>query len=399
MTDLVQIIKKNMEKSEMAENMIWEALYRRLSEFAKGGGYAFFDGKTTLKLQDFGEKLVCINLKPLHSKYAKSLVAHTILQLTLGSFGALKEFRYLIIDEGWFLVENPSEENLLCEIIKTGRKFKAGVIFISQNLADLQGKARTILNNAAIKVLFRVDETEIKDVATCFRLPSLLAEKAIRLKRGEALIKTVDIPTWVQVSVIKEEVEVQPEQVGESKEAIELPESPVDYKDPILKAVLEKGIYPISQSEFSKEKLLELKGIGIDFVTVGKMKGGNQTYAYRKKLIENPIHEATVVEVCKFLESEGIKSETRKTREPDITFKIKSLKIAIEVETGTHSSLKIQDKIERLSKEFDRVLILVDSIVKLRYSKDILEKDNARLVNRSDLIKEIKKLKEGIKSE
>jgi hypothetical protein len=60
--------------------------------------------------------------------------------------------------------------------------------------------------------------------------------------------------------------------------------------------------------------------------------------------------------------------------------------------------LKTQDKIERLSKEFDRVLILVDSITKLRYSKDVLEKENAHLVNRSDLVKEIKKLKEGIKS-
>ena len=49
MTDLVRNIQGHKSKSHPPESTIWEALERRLVEFARGGGYAFFDGETTLR--------------------------------------------------------------------------------------------------------------------------------------------------------------------------------------------------------------------------------------------------------------------------------------------------------------------------------------------------------------
>ena len=412
MTDLVRNIQTSRKKSRSPESSIWEALERRLVEFARGGGYAFFDGETTLKLEDLTKKLVCINLKPLHSKYAKSLVAYTILQLVIGSFGKTKDFRYVLIDEGWFLLENESEENLIIEIAKTGRKFNTGIIFISQNLQDVGGKARTILNNAAVKVLFRIDETEINAIARCFRLNPFLADKATRLRLGEALIKTVNIPTWVQVAVEKEEVEsiLQPYE----SPAIETPRhgTPIISKvaTPITSEVttplrqkidseteLRGELSPIVMSELSAQDRAKLKSQGISFVTVGRIRGGNTTYAYNTGIVKNPKHEATVAEVCSYLEEEGVSCETWKTREPDIVCEIGSNRVAIEVEMGTHSPKKIREKIDRLGKQFGRLLILVDSHSKVRYRREVVEGEGALLVNRRDLIREINKLQEGCK--
>jgi len=399
-TDLVSLIRKNKEKTSQTEKVIWEAIERRLGEFARGGGYAFFDGKTNLQLEDLAKKLACVNLKPLHSRFAKSLVAHTILQLILGSFGVLKEFRYLVVDEGWFLLENATEENLLIEITKTGRKFNSGVIFISQNLGDIQGKARTILNNAAIKVLFRIDETEIRDVTKCFRLTPILADQATKLKVGEALIKTVNIPTWVRVSVQREEVETQEVVSGTFEKAKQIPQIS-EIPDPIMQSLSQDGLCPILMSNFNEEFLSRMKEQGIEFITVGKMRGGNTTYAYNKNLIQNPKHESLVMEVCSFLDENKIAYETSKTREPDIVSIIPPFKIAIEIETGTHSVNKIKEKISRIIEKFDFVYILVDSQVKIRYGKNLMQRESCKLVNRSDLVKEIEKLKKvemGVKN-
>jgi len=400
--DLVRNIQEHRSESRPPESTIWEALERRLAEFARGGGYAFFDGETTLKLEELTKKLICINLKPLHSKYAKSLVAYTILELVLGSFGKTEEFRYVLIDEGWFLLENESEENLIVNIAKTGRKFNTGIIFISQNLQDVSGRARTILNNAAVKVLFRIDETEINDVARCFRLNPFLAEKATRLKLGEALIKTVDIPTWVQVAVEKEEARIPKKTykippIEETRQvAPVIDEAKVKQKpNPEPEPKLEDKLSPITLSTLSAEDRAKLQNQGISFVTVGRIKGGNTTYAYNTRTVNNPKHEATVLEVCSFLKEEGISCDTWETREPDIVCQICSSKVAVEVEMGTHSPKKIQEKIDRLSQQFDRLLILVDSHSKSRYRRGVVESEESILVNRRDLIREITKLQEG----
>ncbi|MFQ5870836.1 MAG: hypothetical protein ACE5IB_01585 [Candidatus Geothermarchaeales archaeon] len=202
-----------------------------------------------------------------------------------------------------------------------------------------------------------MSETAVAGVTRAFRLSHLLSEETTRLGIGEALIKPVNLPTWLKISVEMERL-----QPGERVPPRWSPEP----KTRMPALIRQKGIAHLSELGLTRRQVIELaEGEEFGVVTVGRIGGGRSRYLFSKDMIRNPCHEALVAEVCRFLDDRGIASEAVETRGPDVTALIQPFRVAVKAETGTHSASKVQEKIDHLKEEYDYVFVLVEALCQL----------------------------------
>jgi hypothetical protein len=329
-----------------------------------------------------------------------------VLQIANSHLGKIKRHWRIAIDEGWIFLKT---EEILREILKTGRKYNCGLWIATQDLEDIGGSAATLLADSATKILLRTDETAIDQVARKFKLPSYLAELATKLKVGEALIKLSSLPTWLRVYV---EPEIIPKARFEETDAEQRlkTQKPVNYQK-FAEEIENKGIVAIKDVGLEKREAIDLvrEDGTLEFVTTAKVAGGYESYiaktrdVEKEKVVRNVKHRAIVEEISKYLFEQGIRHFVSDEEEeaaglPDIRCEIElpsgePLKIAIEVETGTHRVSKIADKVRRHSEFFDIVYILVDKRQKASYRRALSDSDARCVINRADLMREIAKLK------
>lgn len=399
MTDLYLTVRQMTEKSkDIPEKNALRALSRRIVEFTKEGRYHFFDTQTTLDLKEITEKLVCLNLHSLKDK-GKDVLIHVILQLLIDSFNKLDEFRYLVIEEGWRLLNYSEAENKLYEIIRRGRKHNLGLVFISQNVGDLKEKARSLVNNSATNVLFKIKPSETYQVKSVFGLKDYMCNRLSNLGIGECFLITSQIGTWMPIYIEREEFpetgqsknEAQEENV-EVENEIEQEKQSLDYQ--LLEPLFTEGyVDKKSLSDEQYNALIERADIGK--ISVWGIESGKSTYLYHKDLIRNPRHEATVWEVKRFLTKYDLPITTKKTVGADVSTEISGQSIAIEVEMGTVPEQRIVEKVERLTAEYDRLFILIRAQDWRKYEEMVPSHPGVSLVVRKEFVKEIKKL--GVK--
>ncbi|MBV9280639.1 MAG: ATP-binding protein, partial [Chloroflexi bacterium] len=97
--------------------------------------------------------------------------------------------RLLIIDEAWSLVQYPEGGAFLASMARRARKYYLGLVTITQDAGDFLGSdhGRTVLANAALKLLMKQDSAIVEPVVQAFRLSPEERQLLLGAGKGEGL--------------------------------------------------------------------------------------------------------------------------------------------------------------------------------------------------------------------
>jgi len=97
--------------------------------------------------------------------------------------------RLLIIDEAWSLVQYPEGGAFLASMARRARKYYLGLVTITQDVEDFltSDHRRTVLANAALKLLMKQDSAIIEPVVQAFQLSPEERQFLLGAGKGEGL--------------------------------------------------------------------------------------------------------------------------------------------------------------------------------------------------------------------
>lgn len=166
-------------------------LSKSLSLLTIGAG-AHFNGPTNVNLNN---DFVVIGLE----KNTKEMLPLSIYVAMEYCWSKIKEDRtqkkMLIIDEWWKLAFNPIAADKSLQISKTARSYSCSMVIATQNIKDVfaveNGKyGEAVLNNCATKILLRMQDKDIENVAQIIDLSESEEQMIARFepKSGSALL-------------------------------------------------------------------------------------------------------------------------------------------------------------------------------------------------------------------
>src|SRR5206468_8536248 len=97
--------------------------------------------------------------------------------------------RLLVVDEAWTLLRYPEGGAFLASMARRARKYYLGLVTITQDVADFLGdeRGRTVLTNAAVKLLMKQDSTTIQPIVEAFQLSQEERQFLLAAGKGEGL--------------------------------------------------------------------------------------------------------------------------------------------------------------------------------------------------------------------
>ena len=107
-----------------------------------------------------------------------------------------KKKKSIYLDEIWKLIGVTSNEyvaNFIYKIFKTIRKYGGSAVAITQDVSDLFGLedgiyGKSIINNSSIKILFSLEEENIRTLSKYTNLTEYEKIEIKTLKKGECLM-------------------------------------------------------------------------------------------------------------------------------------------------------------------------------------------------------------------
>jgi type IV secretory pathway VirB4 component len=162
------------------------SLAARLRRYVEGSLAGLFAGPTNVSLDG---RVVVFNLQSLEPEL-RPLGIHLITSFVWHQVRRAQRPRLLIIDEAWSLLQYPEGGAFLASLARRARKYYLGLITITQDVADFLGaeQGRTVLTNAAMKLLMKQDSTTIEPVAAAFRLSPGERQFLLAAGKGEGLL-------------------------------------------------------------------------------------------------------------------------------------------------------------------------------------------------------------------
>jgi len=144
-----------------------------------------FSGPTNVALD---RRFVVFNLQALEPEL-RPLGIHLITGFVWNQVRRSRRPRLLIIDEAWSLMQYPEGGAFLASMARRARKYYLGLVTITQDVADFLGSehGRTVLANAAIKLLMKQDGSTIDPVVAAFQLSPEERQFLLAAGKGEGL--------------------------------------------------------------------------------------------------------------------------------------------------------------------------------------------------------------------
>src|SRR5205814_2168073 len=138
------------------------SLARRLARYVDGSLAGLFSGPTNVELN---AHLVVFNVQSLEPEL-RPLGIQLIASFVWNQVRRARRPRLLIIDEAWSLLQYREGGVFLSSMARRARKYFLGLVTITQDVADFLGSehGRTVLANAAIKLLLKQDSTTLDPV-------------------------------------------------------------------------------------------------------------------------------------------------------------------------------------------------------------------------------------------
>ncbi len=161
------------------------SLAARLQRYVEGSLSGLFSASTDVALD---RRLVVFNIQALEPEL-RPLGMHLIASFVWNQVRRSRRPRLLIIDEAWSLVQYPEGGAFLAGMARRSRKYYLGLVTITQDVADFLGvdHGRTVLANAALKLLMKQDAAIIDPVVQAFRLSAEERQFLLAAGKGEGL--------------------------------------------------------------------------------------------------------------------------------------------------------------------------------------------------------------------
>lgn len=161
------------------------SLAARLQRYVQGSLSGLFSAPTDVALD---RRLVVFNLQALEPEL-RPLGVHLIATFVWNQVRRSRRPRLLIIDEAWSLMQYPEGGAFLAGMARRSRKYYLGLVTITQDVADFLSveHGRTVLANAALKLLMKQDAAIIDPVVQAFRLSAEERQFLLAAGKGEGL--------------------------------------------------------------------------------------------------------------------------------------------------------------------------------------------------------------------
>ena len=161
------------------------SLATRLGRYVDGSLAGLFSALTNVALD---RRFVVFNVQALEPEL-RPLGIHLIASFVWNQVRRSRRPRLLIIDEAWSLMQYAEGGAFLASMARRARKYYLGLVTITQDVADFLGAAhgRTVLANAAIKLLMKQDPATIEPVVAAFGLSDEERQFLLRAGKGEGL--------------------------------------------------------------------------------------------------------------------------------------------------------------------------------------------------------------------
>lgn len=152
----------------------------RLEKFIKGSMTGIFDSQSNIDLQS---SMTVFSTKNLEDAL-RPIAFYMILDYVWTTIRRDLRKRILIVEEAWYLMQNPDSARFIYGIAKRARKYYLGLTTISQDVDDFltseYGKA--VVTNSSIQMLFKQHPAAIDKVVDTFYLSE--GEKRFLLSAG-----------------------------------------------------------------------------------------------------------------------------------------------------------------------------------------------------------------------
>lgn len=160
-------------------------LATRLRRYVDGSLAGLFAGPTNVALD---RRLAVFNLQALEPEL-RPVGVHLITGFVWSQVRRQRKPRLLVVDEAWSLMQYAEGGAFLAAMARRARKYWLGLVCISQDVADFLGcdQGRTVLGNAAMKLLLKQDSTTIDPVAAALRLSDEERRFLLAAGKGEGL--------------------------------------------------------------------------------------------------------------------------------------------------------------------------------------------------------------------
>ena len=144
--------------------------------------------------------VTCFNLKNLSA--AQKPVATSICAETVWGLGVSDPRpRLMVVDECWTVLQTPSGAEALLQIAKRARKYRLGLMTITQDVDDFLGEhqeggavtghaGRSILQNSSTKLVLSQDPAALPTVVEAVNLNDSAASFLASARRGQGLLLT-----------------------------------------------------------------------------------------------------------------------------------------------------------------------------------------------------------------
>jgi conjugal transfer ATP-binding protein TraC len=163
-----------------------DGLAAELDRYVEGSLRGLFDAPTNVALD---RPLVVFNVQALEAEL-RPLAIHQVASFVWNQVRRARRPRLLVVDEAWTLVQHPEGAAFLSGMARRARKYYLGLVCITQDVADFLGSphGRTVLANAAVKLLMKQDSSTIGAVAEAFKLSDEERQLLLGAARGEGLL-------------------------------------------------------------------------------------------------------------------------------------------------------------------------------------------------------------------
>ncbi len=152
----------------------------RLERFVRGSLSGIFSSPSNIILNNsftvFSVRDLADQLRPL--------AMYMILEYIWTKIRSSLKRRLLVVDEAWYMMQNPDSANFLVDIAKRARKYYLGLTTITQDVEDFLGEVRgkEIISNSSIQVLLKQAPSSIDKIGETFNLSQ--GEKRLLLSAG-----------------------------------------------------------------------------------------------------------------------------------------------------------------------------------------------------------------------
>jgi conjugal transfer ATP-binding protein TraC len=169
----------------------------RLERYVTGSLAGLFARPTNVELS---RRLVVFNVQALEPEL-RPLVIQLIALFVWSQVRRERKSRLLVVDEAWTLMRYPEGAAFLAEMARRARKYYLGLIAITQDVADFLGSdsGRTVLANAASKLLMKQDSSTIVTVAEAFRLTAEERQYLLGVGKGEGLFIARNVRVAIKI--------------------------------------------------------------------------------------------------------------------------------------------------------------------------------------------------------